>query len=297
MLYPLKFKPILKERIWGGEKFITKYGKKALNSNKRFGESWEISSVEGSVSVVSNGFLAGNSLQELVEIYMGDLVGEAIFQKFGEEFPLLIKFLDTSEFLSVQVHPDDEMAKRLHHSFGKSEMWYVLESEPESSIITGFNKKIAKKEYLDIMNSGTLVQHLKHEKVVSDDFFYIPARSVHAIGKGILLVEIQQTSDITYRIYDWDRVDENGASRALNTDLALEAINFDSSSISKENIKIIPNAVQELVSQPVFKVNRLVLDKAMERDLIGNNSFRVYVCTSGGVNIYFGEKVIGRAHV
>ena len=141
------------------------------------------------------------------------------------------------------------------------------------------------------MNSGTLVQCLKHEKVASDDFFYIPSRSVHAIGKGVLLVEIQQTSDITYRIFDWDRVDENGKARELHTDLALDAIDFENPSFPKESRKIIPNTVQDIISKPVFNVNRLVLSKAMERDFINNNSFRVYVCISGGVNIYFGEKV------
>lgn len=291
MLYPLKFKPILKERIWGGERLISQYGKKPPKSNTRYGESWEISGVEGSVSEVTNGFLAGNNLQELVEIYMGDLVGDRNFERFGEEFPLLIKFIDTSEYLSIQVHPDDNMAKRLHHAYGKCEMWYVIDSEPESTIITGFDQKITREEYLNILNSGTLVQCLKHEKVASDDFFYIPSRSVHAIGKGVLLVEIQQTSDITYRIFDWDRVDENGKARELHTDLALDAIDFENPSFPKESRKIIPNTVQDIISKPVFNVNRLVLSKAMERDFINNNSFRVYVCISGGVNIYFGEKV------
>ncbi|MCK4993124.1 MAG: class I mannose-6-phosphate isomerase, partial [Bacteroidales bacterium] len=198
-LYPLKFKPILKDEIWGGSKLRDMLGKKASD---KAGESWEISGVEGDISVAANGFLAGNSLQELAEVYMGDLVGDHIYEKFGTEFPLLFKFIDASNVLSVQVHPDDAMAMEQHNSNGKTEMWYILESD-QGELIVGFNRELDKEQYLKHFNGGTLKDILNHVKVTPGDIFFMPAGRVHAIGAGVFLAEIQQTSDMTYRIYDW----------------------------------------------------------------------------------------------
>jgi mannose-6-phosphate isomerase len=281
MLYPLKFTPHLKPRIWGGSRLHSLYGKVFPKGELKCGESWEISGVEGSLSVVSNGFLAGNSIQELIEVYMGDLVGEKNYQQFGVEFPLLIKFIDTSDYLSIQVHPDDAMAKRLHHAFGKSEMWYVISGSPNSQIITGFNPKITREQYLEILTKGTLAQHLKYEPAQADDYFYIPSRHLHALGKDLLLVEIQQTSDITYRVYDWDRVDKNGRGRELHTELALEAIDFDAEPIIRENIQLVQNQAQELNNSPYFVVNRLYLNQKIERSFVESDTFRVYICIEG----------------
>ena len=285
MLYPLKFTPQLKGRIWGGTRLHDLYGKVFPKGVDKCGESWELSGVDGSLSEVSNGFLAGNSIQELIEVYMGDLVGEQIYQRFGVEFPLLIKFIDTTDYLSVQVHPDDEMAKRLHHAFGKSEMWYVISGEPDSKIITGFNPKITREEYVEILKEGTLAQYLKYELARADDYFYIPSRHLHALGEGLLLVEIQQTSDITYRVFDWNRVDVNGQPRELHTDLALEAIDFVAVPIARKNSLLVYNQSQEVNNSPYFVVNRLCLTEKLERDFIQVDSFRVYICIEGGASI------------
>jgi mannose-6-phosphate isomerase len=208
-LYPLKFKPIIKDKIWGGPKLRDVLGKKASD---KAGESWEISAVAGDISVVENGFLAGNTLEELVEIYMGELVGDKIYEKFSVEFPLLIKFIDAADFLSIQVHPDDIMARERHNSFGKSEMWYVVESD-KGELIVGFNQKLDKEQYLSCVKNGTLKKIMNRKEVASGDIYYMPAGRVHAIGAGVLLAEIQQTSDVTYRIYDWDRMDDKGEPR------------------------------------------------------------------------------------
>ncbi|MDX9845367.1 MAG: class I mannose-6-phosphate isomerase [Tenuifilaceae bacterium] len=281
MLYPLKFTPQLKPRIWGGSRLHSLYGKVFPMGGSKCGESWEISGVEGSLSVVSNGFLAGNNIQELIEVYMGDLVGENNYQKYGVEFPLLIKFIDTSDYLSIQVHPDDDMARRLHHAFGKSEMWYVISGSSESQIITGLNPKITREQYIELLTKGNLAQHLKYEPAQPDDFFYIPSRHLHALGKDLLLVEIQQTSDITYRVYDWNRVDENGRGRELHTELALKAIDFDANPIKRDSIQLVQNQVQELNNSPYFVVNRLYLNKKTERSFIETDTFRIYICMEG----------------
>jgi mannose-6-phosphate isomerase len=287
MLYPLKFSPILKERVWGGTYLETVLGKKIPEGVDKCGESWEISSVDENLSVVANGFLAGNDLNELIEIYMADILGEANFEKFGNEFPLLIKFIDTNDFLSIQVHPDDEMAMRLHHAYGKSEMWYIINAEHNSSIITGFNKKLTREEYLSVMKEGTLKEYLKFEHVKHDDFFYIPSRHLHSIGKGIQLVEIQQTSDITYRLYDWDRKDKDGQFRELHTDLALEAIDFDANPIEKQSVDINKNKPQKIISEKYFTVNRLAFDEAIERDFVEIDTFRIYICIEGEATIEY----------
>ncbi|HNV81183.1 MAG: type I phosphomannose isomerase catalytic subunit [Tenuifilaceae bacterium] len=286
MLYPLKFNPILKERIWGGRRLIEEYGKKPSGSmEKPYGESWELSAVQDNVSTVMNGFLAGNSLQELIEVYMGDLVGDRVYRQFGLEFPLLIKLIDTADYLSIQVHPDDAMANRLHGANGKTEMWYVLDSGKDSWIITGFAKELAKSEYFDVLAKGTLSQYLRYELVEKDDFFYIPAGRVHAIGKGVTLIEIQQTSDITYRIYDWDRVDEKGKSRELHTKLAVEAIDFSVTPETKVNKKCEINVSNEIVHSPFFKTNHLSINRSMNRDFFKLDSFVVYFCSEGKVSL------------
>lgn len=283
MIYPLKFSPQLKYRIWGGTKLRDNYGKIYPNGVDTCGESWELSGVEGSLSVVENGFLAGNNIQELIEVYMADLVGEKNYQQFGDEFPLLIKLIDTSDFLSIQVHPDDEMAKRLHHAYGKTEMWYIIDSEEESKIITGFSPKINREQFVTLAKEGRFEKFLKYEQVNPDDYFYIPSRSMHSLGKGITLLEIQQTSDVTYRVYDWGRVEPNGKSRELHIEWAKEAIDFDADPIPRENSPLQPNEPQELKATPYFTVNRLALDKEIERDFYEYDTFRIYFCAAGEV--------------
>ena len=286
MLYPLKFTSQLKERVWGGTRLRDLLGKEFPNHNKVYGESWELSGVQDNISVVSNGLLAGNTIQELIEVYMWDLVGEKIYQKFGIEFPLLIKLIDTSEFLSIQVHPNDELAKERHHAYGKTEMWYVLDSSPESKIITGFNSQLTREDYKKIVGEGNLSKHLKAETTKPHDFYYIPSGSIHSLGKDLLLVEIQQTSDLTYRIYDWDRKSEKGEQRELHTDLAIDAINFESEPIESQQVDFVENSPQELISCPYFTTNRLIIKGAkINRDLYQVDSFVVYVCIEGEVII------------
>ena len=251
----------------------------------RCGESWELSAVEGSLSVVENGFLAGNNIQELAEVYMGDLVGEKVFQEFGVEFPLLIKLIDTTDYLSVQVHPDNQMAERLHHAFGKTELWYVLDAESDSQIVTGFNRRINPQEFQQALDSDQLPSLLKQELVRADDLFYVPARSVHSLGKGITLVEIQQTSDVTYRVYDWNRTEPDGTKRELHTDLAIEAIDFEANPVSAERTTVVPNVPQELKHTPFFNVNRLYLTQSVERDFFEHDTFRIYICLEGAASI------------
>ncbi|MEG2756019.1 MAG: type I phosphomannose isomerase catalytic subunit, partial [Mucinivorans sp.] len=209
MLYPLKFKPLYKERIWGGRELETTFGKK-LPSGKVIGESWELSAVAGDVSVVSNGKLKGNNLQELIEIYMGDLVGENVYDRFGDEFPLLIKLIDAQDFLSIQVHPNDELSRQRHNAYGKTEMWYVIDHKPGAELFLGFNQEMTREKYIDYLNLGKLDELLTRYKVSKNSAYFIPAGAIHAIGKGILIAEIQQTSDITYRVFDFNRVDANG---------------------------------------------------------------------------------------
>ena len=285
-LYPLKFEPIFKEKIWGGNKLNTILGKN-LHQNKKIGESWEISGVKDNISVVSNGQLAGNNLQELVEIYMGDLVGDKVFEKFGIEFPLLIKFIDANKVLSIQVHPDDILAGKRHNAFGKTEMWYIIQADTNSDIITGFKQEINKEQYQKHFREGQLTQILNIENAEAGDVFFIPAGRVHATGKGILLAEIQQTSDITYRIYDWDRKDKNGNSRELHTELALDAIDFSTYDNYKTPYKKTKNQSVSIAECKYFRTSILDFNKPIEKDYSLIDSFNIIMCLKGGLLLYY----------
>ena len=286
-LYPLKFKPILKERIWGGNKLKAVYGKPG--KCEMCGESWEISAVPGDVSMVENGFLKNNDLVELIEIYMGDLVGDNVYEKFGLDFPLLIKFIDANDDLSIQVHPDDNLALKRHQSFGKTEMWYVMDVNADAGLISGFNKQITREEYLNHLNDGTLRKILSKIPVNKGDAFFIPAGRVHAIGAGILLAEIQQTSDITYRIYDWDRVDASGKPRELHNDLALDAIDYKYYDDVKTAYTDKDNTPVKIAQCQYFTTNKIVFTKMLERDYIEIDSFVIYVCCDGAFDIVYND--------
>ncbi|MFI5136610.1 MAG: type I phosphomannose isomerase catalytic subunit [Sphingobacteriales bacterium] len=279
-LYPLKFKTIYKDKIWGGQKIKT-YLHKDFGSLPNCGETWEISGVKSDVSVVANGELAGESLAELLEKYQGDLVGKKVYDHFGNIFPLLVKFIDANEDLSIQVHPDDELAKKRHNSFGKTEMWYVIEADPGSTLIAGFNKELNEQEYLEKFNSGHLTDILNKESVKAGDVFFLPAGRVHTIGKGLLIAEIQQTSDITYRIYDFDRVDDKGNKRELHTEEALAAIDFKRYPEYKTAYQPEENKTVKLVSCPYFTTNLMEFTGNTEKDYSGLDSFVIYVCVEG----------------
>ena len=293
MLYPLKFKPILKERIWGGRKLSQVLHKKG-DFSKPTGESWEISGVAGDESVVSNGFLAGNTLAELLEIYMGDLVGDAVYDRYGNDFPLLFKFIDANDNLSIQVHPDDETATERHNCFGKTEIWYIIDAEPDAQLISGFCTETDKEKYLQYLENKSLSSLLNKEKVRKGDAIFIPAGHVHSIGKGILLAEVQQSSDITYRIYDYDRTDAQGNTRELQVEQALDVINFSPSCDTKIVYKNRQNDSSEIVKSEFFTVNKLCFDRPLLRDYAQNDSFVVYMCVQGAcrVNYKGGEETL-----
>lgn len=287
-LYPLKFKPIYLEKIWGGNRLRTILNKN-YNSIPNCGESWEISGVEGLISVVDNGFLAGNSLQELVEIYMGDLVGDKIYKKFGIEFPLLLKFIDPAQDLSVQVHPNDELAKKKHNAYGKTEMWYVIDAEEGALINPGFNQEITKEKYLEYFNKGKFMDLLHYDEVAPGDVFFIPAGRVHAIGKGAMVAEIQQASDVTYRIFDYNRKDAKGNERELHIDLALEAIDFSHKDKYKTKYTVEKNVSSEIVSCEYFTTNILEFDKTVEKEYNLLDSFIIYMNIDGEFQIEYEE--------
>jgi mannose-6-phosphate isomerase len=279
-LYPLKFKTIYKDKIWGGQKIRT-YLHKDFGTLPNCGETWEISGVKSDVSVVENGELEGQSLAALLEKYQDELVGEKVYSHFGNIFPLLVKFIDANEDLSIQVHPDDELGMKRHKSFGKTEMWYVIEADPGSTLIAGFNKELNEQEYLDKFNSGHIADILNKEDVKAGDVFFLPAGRVHTIGKGLLIAEIQQTSDITYRIYDFDRVDDKGNKRELHTEEALTAIDYKHYPEYKTNYHPAKDETVKLVSCPYFTTNLLDFTKSTSKDYSALDSFVIYVCLAG----------------
>ncbi len=283
-LYPLRFSPVYCYRIWGGEKLKTVLNKEYEEDS--IGESWEISDVEQYETLVSEGNLKGATLKEIIKKFKGDFLGESVYKQFGNEFPLLIKFIDAKTPLSIQVHPDDALAKERHNSFGKNEMWVVMDSEKEAELIVGFNTKLNKEEYSNHINNNTITEVLNTEKVKKGDVFYIPAGRVHAIGAGVLLAEIQQTSNVTYRIFDYNRVDpQTNQQRELHTDLALDAINFDLFDEYKTHYNLETNSSNHLVHSPFFKTNIIKIKGILKRDYSLLDSFVILMCLDGFANI------------
>jgi len=277
-LYPIRFRPALKETLWGGSTLSRRFGKKA-KAGARIGESWEITGMPGASSVVANGFLKGNTLEEIAEVYMDELLGESVYEKYGSEFPLLTKLIDAADRLSIQVHPDDRLAAERHHAWGKTEMWYIIDAKPGAVIYTGFRKKTTKEEYLDYLAGKRLEELINVTAVKAGDVFFIPAGMVHAIGGGVLLAEIQQTSDVTYRIYDWDRVDASGRPREMHTALALDAINFnlDSNNLIRTEPEI--NKTVFLAESPWFHTSLIMFNRPVIKDYSLTESFVIYICT------------------
>lgn len=283
-LYPLKFENALKEKVWGGKALVSGFNKKN-NGSDHIGESWELSAVSENESVISNGFLAGNNIEELIEVYMGDITGDSIYEKFGDEFPLLIKLIEAQEDLSIQVHPGNDLARKRHNAYGKTEMWYILESRDGAKIYTGFKEGVTKEIYEEALKNGNVESILNVETAHPGDVFFTPAGRVHAIGAGIVLVEIQQTSDITYRIWDWNRKNTGKEKRELHTDLALEAIDFTQAGKSKITLKPDLNQTITLVDCEFFHTNLLKFNKPVEKEYYFNDSFVVYICTGGEFQI------------
>ncbi|MEM1258665.1 MAG: type I phosphomannose isomerase catalytic subunit [Bacteroidota bacterium] len=283
MLYPLKFTPLMKDRLWGGEKLKNLF-KKPSKTNTT-GESWELSGVSGDVSIVSNGELSGKSLNELIGEYGKDLMGDSVLQRFGTAFPILIKFIDAKKDLSIQLHPNDELAKERHNSFGKTEMWHIMDADPGAKLIVGFNKDVTREEYSKSLENNTLLDLLNYEEVVQGDTFFINTGKIHAIGGGVLLAEIQQTSDITYRVFDFNRRDKNGSLRELHTEMALDAIDYERKDDFKVTYPNTRDAVNVMVDCPYFKTNFLSLTQDMVQDVSQRDSFTIYLCTQGRAEI------------
>ncbi|OOV18420.1 type I phosphomannose isomerase catalytic subunit [Flavobacterium sp. LM4] len=281
--YPLQFEPILKERIWGGEKLKTILNKPIVS--KITGESWELSTVEGDVSIVANGELKGKSLMELIDEMPNEILGTEVYKRFGKQFPLLFKYLDAREDLSIQVHPNDKLAKERHNSFGKTEMWYVTQADPDARIIVGFKNDSSKEEYLQHLNDKNLVSILDTVKAKPGDVFFLETGTVHAIGAGLVVAEIQQTSDITYRLYDFDRKDAQGNTRELHVDLALDAINYNKVDTQKK-YETKTNTSNIVVDCPYFTTNFLPLENKVSISKSGE-SFTVYMCIEGAFEIEF----------
>ena len=281
--YPIKFESILKDKIWGGDKLVNKLNKKS--NLKDIGESWEISDVKGNVSVVENGLLKGKSLKELLEIYTSDLIGKNNFANFGTNFPLLIKFIDAKRDLSVQVHPNDALSKKRHNSFGKTEMWYIMQADTGSRLILGFNKTITANDYVKLLEEKKIMSVINDVPVEKGDAFFIETGTVHAIGAGIVLAEIQQTSDITYRIYDFDRLDDTGNERELHTELAIDALNFSDKIDTVRNYSSTKNSLNEVVNCKYFKTNFIPVEDTMELDYAATDSFVIFICVEGNATI------------
>ena len=281
--YPLLFEPILMEGIWGGDKLKTLLKKKG--GDGIYGESWEISNVEGNSSVVANGILKGKSLNELLAASPELILGKKVYGNFGKEFPLLIKFIDARTALSVQLHPNDALAKERHNSFGKTEMWYIMQAEEDANINVGFKKTISKEEYLQHLEAGKITELLNFEKVEKGDSVFINTGKVHAIGAGVLLAEIQQTSDITYRIYDWGRTDAAGNARELHTELALDAIDFEKKDDYQRPYEKQVNQVSNIAHCEYFTTNFLPVVGRVDRNYEDLDSFVIFMCVGGRASV------------
>jgi len=283
--YPVKFKPILQKKVWGGNKLRDLFNKDAHSDD--IGESWEISGVEGHISIVENGTESGKSLTDLISEFKGEFVGERIYKQFGNEFPLLIKFIDANTDLSVQLHPNDELARKRHNSLGKTEMWFIMQADQGSKLNIGFKEDINTQDYLEHLKNGKIIDLLHFEEVQKGDSILINTGKVHSIGGGILLAEIQQTSDITYRIYDWDRKDSKGNTRDLHTDLALDAIDFELKNDYKLTYAKEDNISSEIISCEYFTTNYLPIKGKIKKDYSKIDSFVIFMCVAGTSSVSF----------
>ena len=280
ILYPFKFKPIFKDKIWGGRKIKEVLGMD-YGSLPNCGEVWLLSGLWDEQSEIANGDFEGDEINDLVETFMGDLVGESVFDKYGEQFPLLLKIIDANDWLSVQVHPDDELAEKRGLGNGKTEMWYVMQADKDAELVMGFNQELTRMDYVNVLKDNRLQSVLNHESVEAGDVFFIPAGRVHALGPGIMVAEIQQTSDTTYRIYDWDRINEAGMSRELHIPQSVEAIDGSMPDDYKIHVPNMMNRTVQMVDSQYFVTNLLQLQGEMEKDYANLDSFVILMPLEG----------------
>ena len=285
-MYPLLFRENLHEIVWGGSRLKALKGLPADGRN--IGESWEISAVRGSESVVQNGELAGSTLGELVQRFGAELMGKHIAEAHGTEFPLLVKFIDAAGDLSIQVHPGDELARARHGKLGKTEMWYVMDARPGATLLAGFKKQIRPEEYAAKVADGSIVDVLARHKVHPGDVFFIPAGRVHAICRGILLCEIQQSSDVTYRLYDYNRLGLDGKPRQLHTEEARDAIDYKVYDDYRTHYQPVAEGAVRIVDCPFFVVNVVATSSSLHRNLLAEDSFVTLSCLSGACTIQAG---------
>lgn len=279
-MYPLKFRPILKSVVWGGEKIAP--FKEITTDQHNIGESWELSGVKGNESIVANGEYEGKTITELVHEFKGRLIGQKNYEKTGDQFPLLIKFIDAKQDLSIQVHPNDELAAARHNgSKGKTEMWYVVAADKGAHLMSGLTAKITPEEYEAKVNDHTITDVLHDYKVAPGDVFFLPAGRIHSIGSGSFIAEIQQTSDITYRIYDFGRLGLDGKPRELHTELAKAAIDYTVYPDYKTHYEKVANQENVLVDCNYFTTSLYDLDKPFTKDLEALDSFLVVICIAG----------------
>lgn len=288
-----KFNPILKTTIWGGDRIAPYKG--IDTSLSGVGESWELSGVEGDESIVAAGPDAGLTLPQLIDRHGAALMGRRNYAKFGNRFPLLIKFIDARDDLSVQVHPDDAMAQRYNMPMGKTEMWFVLDAAPGAKLANGFREPVNPDDYENLLATGEIEKCLNFVEIKEGDTYFIPAGRVHAIGSGAFVAEIQQTSDATYRIYDYHRKDKNGNERQLHTELAKEAIDFNDTNGAPVEYSAMTNVPTKLADCPYFTTNLLIIDHEVMRDYHENDSFVALIVTEGEVEIADGTETC-RAH-
>ncbi len=280
-----KFSLNLKNVLWGGDKIAAFKGIDIHSHN--VGESWEISGLKGHESIVASGQHAGASLNTLIKRYREQLVGGRVWRKHGDNFPLLVKFIDASKDLSVQVHPDDDLARRRHGCSGKTEMWYIIDAEPGASLLAGMSRTITPQEYLEHMHDGTLLDVLARHETHEGDIFFLPAGRIHSIGAGNLLLEVQQASDITYRVYDFDRIDSDGKPRQLHTDLAIDAIDY---TVSRDCLRHYPNRSGNirLISSIFFDVDRIIVDGSYHLPM-PHDAFLCMMCVEGHCTVDCGN--------
>lgn len=278
-----KFEPILKQVIWGGSRIVT--DKQLATDMQHVGESWEVSGMPGNVSVVAEGPEKGTTLVDLIERHRDRLVGKDNYRRCGTDFPLLVKFIDAHQDLSVQVHPDDALAQQRHGTRGKTEMWYVVDAAEGARLCSGLSQKMTKDDYVRRVAQGTIVDALHYESVSAGDVFFLPAGRVHCIGAGCLVAEIQEASDITYRIYDYDRRDKEGNARELHTELAKDAIDYKVQKDYKTHYRHKLNEPVSLVDSPCFSASLYALTEPMECDYSELDSFVIYMCVEGAASL------------
>ena len=283
----LRFKPILKSVLWGGHRIAAL--KHLPDGGQPIGESWEISPMPGHESVVDGGCHDGLTLPELVKTYREQLVGNDVYKRYGNDFPLLIKIIDAHQNLSVQVHPDDEVAALRHHSPGKTEMWYVVDTAPQSLIMAGVNQQLTAERFDLLTSNGRIMECITAYNSKPGDVFFLPAGTIHSIGAGNLLVEIQQASDITYRLYDYDRRDANGNLRELHTSQARDVVNLSPTRDIATHCHARPQSLQQLVACRYFDVRHLSVDGVFALPWQPMQSFMVVVCTAGNIELITGD--------